>query len=69
MSACQRTCDFQLSGDATVWAGTEQELLRPYVAFHAALRLAFASFLGDIQEQCRTMLRHHLEVRFTSATL
>lgn len=42
--------------------GPEQEVLRPYVAFHAALRLAFAAFIGDISERCRSLLQHHLEV-------
>ncbi|KAK9789025.1 hypothetical protein WJX73_002091 [Symbiochloris irregularis] len=38
-----------------------QEVLRPYVAFFAALRLAFGAFVADTTVRCKSLLRHHLE--------
>ena len=45
-------------------AGADAALMRPYVAFNAALRVAFSSFVGRLQEQARALLAHHLEVLF-----
>ncbi|PRW39278.1 dynamin-related GTPase isoform A [Chlorella sorokiniana] len=41
--------------------GTEYERLRPYVAFHAALRSAFQAFVAGLEERCKGIVRHHLE--------
>ena len=41
-------------------AGQASDTLRPYVAFHAALRGAFQAFVGALEERCRELLRHHL---------
>ena len=35
--------------------------LRPYVAFHAALRSAFQAFVAGLEARCRGILAHHLE--------
>ncbi len=40
---------------------TEYERLRPYVAFHAALRSAFQAFVAGLEERCKGIVRHHLE--------
>ena len=37
------------------------ERLRPYVAFHAALRSAFQAFVHGLEERCKGIVRHHLE--------
>lgn len=37
------------------------ERLRPYVAFHAALRSAFQAFVHALEERCKGILLHHLE--------
>lgn len=39
----------------------EYERLRPYVAFHAALRSAFQAFVAGLEDRCRGIVRHHLE--------
>lgn len=41
--------------------GSEYERLRPYVAFHAALRSAFQAFVAGLEDRCRGIVRHHLE--------
>lgn len=40
---------------------TEYERLRPYVAFHAALRSAFQAFVAGLEERCKGIVRHHLD--------
>ncbi len=37
------------------------ERLRPYVAFHAALRSAFQAFVQGLEERCKGIVLHHLE--------
>lgn len=36
--------------------------LRPYVAFNAELRVAFQAFVGALEEHCRGIVRHQLDV-------
>ncbi|KAK9915687.1 hypothetical protein WJX75_002660 [Coccomyxa subellipsoidea] len=36
--------------------------LRPYVAFNAELRAAFQAFVGALEEHCRGIVRHQLDV-------
>ena len=31
------------------------------MAFHAALRSAFQAFVLSLEEQCRSLVRHHLD--------
>lgn len=42
-------------------AGSSKETLRPYVAFHAALRSAHQSFLSHLDDNTRQLLRQHLD--------
>lgn len=42
-------------------ADPSHDTLRPYVAFHAALRSAHHSFIARLEDQCRNLLQHHLE--------
>ncbi|KAL0049185.1 hypothetical protein WJX82_008406 [Trebouxia sp. C0006] len=37
------------------------DTLRPYVAFHAALRSAYHSFIAHLEDNCKSLMRHHLE--------
>jgi hypothetical protein len=56
-------------GDA---ASAAAEALRPYVAFHAALRSAFQGFAQGMEERGRELVRHHLETatgHFAAAAL
>ena len=49
--------------DATAMAADpSHETLRPYVAFHAALRSAYHRFIAHLEENCKSLMRHHLEV-------
>ncbi|KAL4853400.1 Dynamin-related protein 5A [Chlorella vulgaris] len=41
--------------------GPGYERLRPYVAFHAALRSAFQAFVQGLEERCKGIVLHHLE--------
>lgn len=38
------------------------DALRPYVAFNAELRAAFQAFVNVLEEQCRGLVRHQLDV-------
>lgn len=42
-------------------AGPGREALAPYVAFHAALRSAHASFAARLEGEARGLLAHHLD--------
>ena len=42
-------------------AGAGSDTLRPYVAFHAALRSAYNAFISRLEGQCRGLVRHHLD--------
>lgn len=46
---------------AQLQRGSGYERLRPYVAFHAALRSAFQAFVHALEERCKGILLHHLE--------
>eukprot|EP00798_Chlamydomonas_sp_ICE-L_P023672 gene23672-9207_t len=41
--------------------GSSRETLRPYVAFHAALRSAHINFLSKLEERTKQLLRQHLD--------
>lgn len=45
-----------------VSAGSAQEMLRPYVAFNAALRSSHHAFVQKLEEQCKMLLTHQLQV-------
>ena len=45
-------------------AGSAQDMLRPYVAFNAALRSAYHALVLRLEEQCRMLLGHQLQVAF-----
>ncbi|BDA44188.1 Dynamin-related protein 5A [Coccomyxa sp. Obi] len=40
----------------------QDDALRPYVAFNAELRAAFQAFVNLLEEQCRGLVRHQLDV-------
>ncbi len=42
-------------------ADPSHDTLRPYVAFHAALRSAYHSFIAHLEDNCKSLMRHHLE--------
>ncbi len=42
-------------------ADPSHDTLRPYVAFHAALRSAYHSFIAHLEDNCKGLMRHHLE--------
>lgn len=42
-------------------ADPTHDTLRPYVAFHAALRSAHHSFIARLEDQCKSLLQHHLQ--------
>ncbi len=42
--------------------GCADSALRPYVAFNAELRAAFQAFVGGLEEHCRGIVRHQLDV-------
>ena len=42
-------------------ADPSHDILRPYVAFHAALRSAYHSFIAHLEDNCKSLMRHHLE--------
>lgn len=44
-------------------AGASQEMLRPYVAFQATLRSAYHAFVLKLEEDCKMLLNHQLQVR------
>lgn len=46
---------------ASCATGSSKETLRPYVAFHAALRSAHQAFLAKLEESTRTALRQTLD--------
>lgn len=39
-------------------------MLRPYVAFNAALRSAYHTFVHSLEERCKMLLEHQLQVTF-----
>ncbi|EIE25943.1 hypothetical protein COCSUDRAFT_35468 [Coccomyxa subellipsoidea C-169] len=43
-------------------AAPQDSALRPYVAFNAELRAAFQAFVGGLEEHCRGIVRHQLDV-------
>ena len=43
-------------------AVAEQEMLRPYVAFQATLRSAYHAFVLKLEEECKMLLNHQLQV-------
>lgn len=55
-----------VSSDQRTDAGTAAQALRPYVAFHASLRGAYQSFVGQLEDQCRSLVQHHLEAATSS---
>ena len=57
---CVQTCSI-FSTPCVLLCSTEYERLRPYVAFHAALRSAFQAFVAGLEERCKGIVRHHLE--------
>ena len=46
-----------------------EDRLRPYVAFHAALRSAYQSVVGSLEEQCRVHVQHHLDAATSAVAL
>jgi hypothetical protein len=44
------------------FAGASQEMLRPYVAFQATLRSAYHAFVLKLEEECKMLLNHQLQV-------
>ena len=44
-------------------------MLRPYVAFHAALRSAYQSIVGSLEEHCRVHVQHHLDAATSEIAL
>ena len=43
-------------------------MLRPYVAFNAALRSAYHNFVHNLEERCKMLLEHQLQVPYPSAS-
>lgn len=35
--------------------------LRPYIAFHAALHSTYQAFVSSLEDNCRALVRHHLD--------
>lgn len=50
-----------IAADTTMASGPSKDILQPYVAFHAALRAAHQNFIGRLEDQARTLVRHHLD--------
>ena len=46
-----------------------EDRLRPYVAFHAALRSAYQAIVGCLEEQCRVHVQHHLDAATSDVAL
>lgn len=52
-----------MQGPKTEWSGVHADSsLRPYVAFNAELRTAFQAFVCGLEERCRGLVRHQLEL-------
>ena len=47
-------------------AGSAHHMLRPYVAFNAALRSAYHTFVVSLEERSKMLLNHQLEVEPTA---
>ncbi|KAK9832230.1 hypothetical protein WJX74_003725 [Apatococcus lobatus] len=62
----RRAFDIAVDSASQSAEGTPLQALRPYVAFHASLRGAYQSFVGQLEEQCRSLVQHHLEAATSS---
>lgn len=66
-TACSRLASllrhaFDIAADSQqLLQDPSHDTLRPYVAFHAALRSAYHSFIAHLEDNCKSLMRHHLQ--------